>query len=141
MITKPIKVFCFVLLGFTTLTLLHSCAYPTPPPTHEQVKEQMVGDMIRGTTPMERATYLTNIMSTKLQLNELQQVQVAKLNLDYSRRFSTLMNSTNQDISKHDEFLRLSAEKEGRLLSILSESQARAYIANKYRFLDNYRIM
>ncbi|WP_020559059.1 hypothetical protein [Thiofilum flexile] len=141
MISKPTKKLGFGLLAGISVVLLSSCAAPAPAPTHDQVKEAVVADTIRATTPMERATALTDVMTNKLRLNESQQAKVAKLNLDYSSRFNILMNSTNPKISKKDEFLRLSAEKETKLLGILSASQKQTYEASKQEFLDTYRIM
>lgn len=137
--TKSLTLISLSLIGSLALTLLQGCS--APPPTHDQIKEQVVADTVRVTTPMERASVLTDVMTTKLRLNESQSARVAKLNLDYSTRFSILMDSTNPSISKRNEFLRLSAEKEAKLLSILSPTQAGAYEASKAEFLDTYRIM
>ena len=135
------KVFYFGWLSCVIIPFLNGCAAYSSAPTHDQMKEKMVGDSIRDSTPIDRANYLTDIMTTKLRLNESQQEQVAKLNLAYSTRFSILMESDNPNISKHDEFMRLSSEKEMRLLAILSDSQSRAYASSKSDFLDTYRIM
>lgn len=131
---KPL--FVFGMLASFAIMSVAGCAT-----SYDKAKEQAVETMIKETMPSERAAVLTDLMSDKLQLNESQKTQVADLNIDYSTRFSILMESTNPNVDKRAEFLRLSAEKEVKLKSILTDIQIQAYDANKAELLDTYRIM
>lgn len=117
---------------------LNGCSYA---PTHEESKEAAVGDMIQGTSPIDRAMTLTKLMVSTLGLSELQRAKVSGLNLDYSTRFNILMNSENPNIDKKQEFLRLSKEKENKLLSLLNDKQKRTYQSNRDELINTYRIM
>ena len=137
--TKAISfqpLFLFGILASVTLIALAGCSM-----SHSQAKEQTVGTVIAGTTPAERATALTALMTSTLNLNESQQTRVAALNMDYSTRFSILVASTNPNLDKKAEFMRLSADKEAKLKGMLSDSQIQAYDANKADLLDTYRLM
>jgi len=123
-----------VLLGFAGLAV-SGCT------NHEKAKEQAVGAMIQETSPSDRAAALTDLMTSTLSLNDAQKAQVAALNMDYSTRFNILMGSTNKKVDKKAEFMRLSAEKEAKLKTILTDAQVKAYDANKAELLDTYRMM
>lgn len=142
------KKICGGLVGLSSVLWLGGCASQAtaPPPapekmTHEEMKEKILKETIRNTNPVDRANVLTDLMTTKLSLNEVQRMQVSKLNLDYSTRFNMLVTSKNPAISKREEFIRLSAEKEAKLLSILNETQKTYYHAHQSEFLDTYRMM
>lgn len=131
---KPL--FAFSILASLTMIAIAGCSM-----SHNQSKEQAVSAIIKETTPSERASALTALMTSTLNLNESQQVQVGALNMDYSTRFSILVASTNPKLDKKTEFMRLSADKEAKLKRMLTDSQIKTYDANKTDLLDTYRLM
>ena len=108
---------------------------------YDENKANAVKEGIANTSPIARANALTDIMTTTLSLSDVQQRQVAALNLEYSTRFNVLANSRNPSINKKSEFERLSKEKEARVKSVLTTPQIQAYDANRAALLDTYRIM
>lgn len=108
---------------------------------HEQMKELGLSEIIKTSTPDQRATMLTNFMSSVLALNEKQKADIGAINLEYAGRLNVLMESTKPDVDKKAEFNRLNSEREAKIASLLTDAQMQAYKQTAKEVIDTYKVM
>lgn len=108
---------------------------------HEQAKDVTLSEVIKNTAPDQRATMLTNFMSSTLALNEKQKTDLGGINLEYAQRYNVLMESTKPDVDKVTEFKRLASEREAKTATLLTEEQMLTYKQVAKEIVDTYNIM
>ena len=108
---------------------------------HEQMKEFGLSEIIKTSSPDQRASMLTNFMSSVLALNEKQKADIGAINLEYAGRLNVLMESTKPDVDKKAEFDRLNSEREAKIASLLTDAQMQAYKQTAKEVIDTYKVM
>ncbi|MBD3749221.1 MAG: hypothetical protein IE931_06985 [Sphingobacteriales bacterium] len=91
----------------------------------------------------ERATYQTELMKSKLYLSQEQLEKISELNVRYSQKMQTIINSSDNKFSKAKAMKNIQDEKEIKLKEILTAEQYREYEKEKKEMIekakDQYR--
>lgn len=88
-------------------------------------------DRLKGSTPEQRATALTALMTSKLDLKPEQKSQVASLNLRYAKKMQPVIEGSAGPFVKMREMKGINEEKEAELKQLLSPEQFDTYLASK----------
>lgn len=106
-----------------------------------QDKEQMK-EMLKNSTPQQRADMQTKLMQQELSLTDAQYTGVSKLNLEYANKMQVIINSDEGRIGKARKAKSLMGEKEKKLKGILTDEQFekyKQYVKEKVEQLKSYR--
>lgn len=135
-----IPVIIKICLSVSVATTLLSCSNQQVK-KHEMAKEKAVESVLLDTSPEDRASILTEEMTRTLGLSQVQQQQVAGINLEYATKFSLLAASTNPGLDKKTRFLELLNEKDTALRQVLNNAQYQSWGDIKRSIVEDYRMM
>jgi len=82
---------------------------------------------LKNATPEQRAGFQTNMMKTKLNLQEPQLTKVAAINLKYARLFQPILKSDEGRFSKLKKAKALQEQKDNELQGVFTKEQYKQY--------------
>ena len=85
----------------------------------------------KNSTPEERAEFQTEWMKSELSLDSSIVPNVYSINLKYSKKMQSIMNSGGSRIQKYREFKASSDAKDAELKSVLTKDQYKIYQQRK----------
>jgi len=129
-----------IILTVSLATTLASCSNQQVK-KHEMAKEKAVESVLLDTSPVERASILTEEMTTTLGLSEVQEQKVAGINLEYATKFSLIAASTNPALDKKSEFLHQLNEKDTALRQVFNNAQYQSWFEIKRSIVESYRML
>lgn len=88
---------------------------------------QDAGQALKSKTPEQRASYQTNLMKTKLQLDTNQVVKVQAINLKYALKFDPILKGDGGRMEKFRQARSIQKEKDADLKNTLSAGQYKLY--------------
>jgi len=91
---------------------------------------------LRSATPEKRAQMLTDMMKTKLALNDAQVRQVSAINLAYALKMEPIIKSDDSKFSKYCKVRPLLAEKDEKLKGAMTADQFAKYQDIKQQMMD-----
>jgi len=80
-------------------------------------------EMLKNTTPEERAKVQTELMKTKLDLTAEQEPKVAALNLKYAEKSDPILKGSSGPFMKMRRLRKINAEKDAELKQVLTPAQ------------------
>lgn len=86
---------------------------------------------LKNTTPEQRAKVQTDLMKTKLQLNEEQTAKVGAINLKYAKQMEPVVKSGGGKLAKYRQAKKINEQKEAELKQVLTTEQFETYEAVK----------
>ncbi|WP_108651601.1 hypothetical protein [Dongshaea marina] len=104
---------------FVTSLLCHS-VFATPAP-------EGIFQKIENTTPAQRATRQTQMMSKKLNLTPAQKSKVENINLKYAKKAQQIVDSDSWRLGKARELRELVFQKNDQLQAVLNHAQFEHY--------------
>jgi hypothetical protein len=81
----------------------------------------------KNTTPEQRAKLQTDLMKTKLQLNEEQTTKVGAINLKYAKQMEPVIKGSGGKLAKFREAKKVNEQKEAELKQVLTTEQFNTY--------------
>ncbi|HWK04313.1 MAG TPA: hypothetical protein VNS58_11810 [Puia sp.] len=82
---------------------------------------------LKTAPPAQRAQIQTDLMKSKLMLNDAQYKQVSAINLEYAKKIEPILRSDDNQFSKYGQISPLLEEKDGKLKPILTAEQFKKY--------------
>jgi len=116
---NPIKV--ALSAGF----LLLACMIVTPATAQDKA------DMLKNSTPEQRAKMQTSMMKTKLQLDTVQVVKVQAINLAAAQKMEPLLKGDGGKLAKFRQMKEIDKTKDTELKNVLTSDQYKHYEADK----------
>jgi len=105
--------------------LLFACIISNP------VAAQDKADMLKNSTPEQRAKMQTGMMKTKLQLDTVQVVKVQAINLAAAQKMEPLLKGDGGKLAKFRQMKEIDNTKDKDLKSVLTPEQYKQYEAAK----------
>lgn len=96
-------------------------------------------DELKNSTPEQRATLLTEMMTTTLSLDEKTTTAVSAINLKYATQTQALLDSDGPRLEKLMTFRRNSAAKDTEIKAVLTAEQYRLYEQKKSEMQDTVK--
>lgn len=81
----------------------------------------------KNTTPEQRAKVQTDLLKSRLQLNEEQTTKVAAINLKYAKQMEPVIKNSGGKLAKFREAKKINEQKEGELKQVLTTEQFSTY--------------
>lgn len=94
---------------------------------------------LKAAAPEQRAAMQTNLMQSKLQLNDAQLKQVAAINLSYARKIEPILRSDDSRFSKYRKIKPMLDEKDEKLKGVFTVDQFKKYQDIKKELMDQAR--
>jgi hypothetical protein len=116
---KPIKI------TLTVWFLMFVCIITNP------VAAQDKADMIKNSTPEQRAKMQTSMMKAKLQLDTVQVVKVQAINLTAAQKMEPLLKGDGGKLAKFRQMKEIDSAKDKDLKNVLTPEQYKLYEAAK----------
>jgi len=116
---NPIKI------ALTLCFLLFACIMTNP------VAAQDKADMIKNSTPEQRAKMQTSMMKAKLQLDTVQVVKVQAINLTAAQKMEPLLKGDGGKLAKFKQIKEIDNAKDKDLKNVLTPEQYKQYEAAK----------
>jgi hypothetical protein len=88
-------------------------------------------EIMKNTTPAERADFQTNFMVEKLKLSDQQVEPIRAVNLKYAEKAEEIYNSQKRKFRKIKEMRKMGEKKDKELKTILTDEQYETY--EKYK--------
>lgn len=88
-------------------------------------------DELKNTTPEQRASALTEMMTHTLSLDEKTSTAVSHINLEYAQKTQALMESSGPQLQKLMTFKENSAAKDAELKAVFTAEQYSEYLEKK----------
>lgn len=96
-------------------------------------------EIMKNTTPAERADFQTNLMVEKLKLSDQQVETIRTVNLKYAEKAEEIYNSQKKNFRKLKEMRKIKENKDEELKTILSDEQYKTYEKNKKEMREKMR--
>jgi hypothetical protein len=93
--------------------------------------QEKMEEIMRETTPEQRAALQTSYMKENLALAEDQTPKVQEINLKYARKMQDAYNSTERKFQKLKQMKSINQQKDGEMKNVLSAEQYETYEKNK----------
>lgn len=88
-------------------------------------------DMMKNSTPEQRAKMLTSMMKTKLQLDTVQVVKVLAINLAAAQKMEPVIKGDGGRFAKFRQAKEIESTKDKELKKVLTDAQYKQYEAGK----------
>jgi len=88
-------------------------------------------DMIKNSTPEQRAKMQTSMMKTKLQLDTVQVVKVQAINLAAAQKMDPVIKGDGGKFAKFRQMKEIESTKDKELKKVLTDAQYKQYEAAK----------
>jgi len=88
---------------------------------------QTKGNNLKHKAPEERAKFQTEMMKSKLNLNTEQQSIIEVINLNYAKKFESVIKSSNSKITRFKQAMSLQKAKDEELKKIFTAGQYQQY--------------
>jgi hypothetical protein len=121
---KKNKLFMIAALAFM-ISMTHVVAL-----AQENSRDEME-EIMKNTTPAERADLQTNFMVEKLKLSDQQVEPIRAVNLKYAEKTGEIYNSQKRKFRKLKEMRKMRENKDKELKTILTDEQYKMYEKNK----------
>ncbi|OCX53365.1 hypothetical protein BEL04_03430 [Mucilaginibacter sp. PPCGB 2223] len=102
-------------------------AFAVAQPAHAQDK----ADMLKNSTPEQRAKMQTGMMKTKLQLDTTQVVKVQAINLAAAQKMDPILKSDGGKLAKLRQMRDIENTRDKELKKVLTDDQYKKYEAAK----------
>jgi hypothetical protein len=112
-------------IALSTCFLLFACILANP------VFAQDKADMIKNSTPEQRAKMQTSMMKAKLQLDTVQVVKVQAINLTAAQKMDPLLKGDGGKLAKFRQMREIDNAKDKDLKNVLTPDQYKQYEAAK----------
>ena len=88
-------------------------------------------DVLRHTTPLQRAKLQTVFMKKRLNLTQRQVPQVMNINLKYAQQMDPVIKGNGGKLAKMRQSLAIRKAKDNELMRVLTPGQYQAYLASR----------
>lgn len=95
-------------------------------------------NMLKKTTPEERASVLTDLMRMKLGLSDDQLAQVSEVNLKYAKKMQPIIEGSDTSFREIWEMREANEGKEDELRKLLTPKQFQRYLDEKSDLRDQF---
>lgn len=116
---RPLKI------ALSLCFLLFACILTNPASAQDKA------DMIKNSTPEQRAKMQTSIMKAKLQLDTVQVVKVQAINLTAAQKMEPLLKGDGGKLAKFRQMKEIDSAKDKDLKNVLTPEQYKLYEAAK----------
>ena len=86
-----------------------------------------IGEIMKNTTPAQRADFQTKFMVEKLKLSDQQVEPIRAVNLKYAEKAEEIYNSQKRKFRRFKEIRKMGEEKDKELKTILTDEQYNTY--------------
>jgi hypothetical protein len=100
-------------------------------PVKAQDRKEQMAEMIKNSTPEQRAKMQTGMMKTKLNLDSAMGLKVYDINLKYAKKLDPVIKGDSKGFAKLREMKAIDADKDKELKATLTPDQYRQYEAAK----------
>jgi excinuclease UvrABC ATPase subunit len=100
-------------------------------PVKAQDRKQQMAEMIKNSTPEDRAKMQTQMMKTKLNLDSLTGLKVYDINLKAAQKMEPVLKGDSGKLAMFRQMKSIDADKDKEFKAVLSPAQYKAYEAAK----------
>ncbi|MBW4889818.1 hypothetical protein KXQ82_08830 [Mucilaginibacter sp. HMF5004] len=116
-----------ILLAACVLTI----GFAMPHPVKAQDRKEQMAEMLKNSTPEQRAKMQTQMMKTKLNLDSLTGLKVYDINLVAAKKMDPLLKGNSGKLAMFREMKSIDSEKDKSLKVVLTAEQYKQYEAAK----------